>query len=207
MNINKSGLYMTISRINHSCAPNVIWSWIKGDKSRSVKRVRVCREIKEGEEILASYCVNVDLVLSKDERQKMLSNWNFTCNCEVCSLTGDELMENEKVRNMINYYHKSVPFEINFGSKERAHKIAKKKVEYMESIEKEVIVHLPSALMECCETAAYCNLPSSSTAELRKKAKDMAELFADTIVYNYVEMEKRIVRNCRLLQMGGRRRR
>ena len=36
-----SGLYATISRINHSCAPNVVWSWIRRDKSKVAKQVRV----------------------------------------------------------------------------------------------------------------------------------------------------------------------
>ena len=28
-NVKKSGVYKTISRINHSCAPNVAWSWLQ----------------------------------------------------------------------------------------------------------------------------------------------------------------------------------
>ena len=103
--LKKSGLYMTISRINHSCAPNVYCSWIKGDKSKVMKQVRVIREIKEGEEILLMYhCPSI--LLSKDERQTILKNWNFTCNCEVCSLTGDELIENEKARKKIRDLHR-----------------------------------------------------------------------------------------------------
>ena len=39
MNINKSGLYQTISKINHSCSPNVVWTWIKKDSSKSIKQV------------------------------------------------------------------------------------------------------------------------------------------------------------------------
>ena len=88
---------MTISRINHSCAPNVVWSWINGDKSKVMKQVRVVRVIKEGEEILVRYQGGNE-VWSRDERQIWLRNWNFICNCEVCSMTGDELMENEKAR-------------------------------------------------------------------------------------------------------------
>ena len=70
MNINKSGLYQTISKINHSCSPNVVWTWVKEDSSKSTKQVtnismkdyayshffqvRVCRDIAMGEEIVAS---------------------------------------------------------------------------------------------------------------------------------------------------------
>ena len=35
-----SGLYATVSRLNHSCAPNVAWSWREGDSSRRTKQVR-----------------------------------------------------------------------------------------------------------------------------------------------------------------------
>ena len=34
-----SGLYATVSRLNHSCAPNVVWSWREGDSSRRTKQV------------------------------------------------------------------------------------------------------------------------------------------------------------------------
>ena len=39
MNINKSGLYQTISKINHDCSPNVVWTWVKDDSKKSIKQV------------------------------------------------------------------------------------------------------------------------------------------------------------------------
>ena len=194
MNINKSGLYMTISSINHSCAPNVAWSWINGDKSRRVKQVRVCREIKEGEEILASYIESGKSFPCKDERQKLLRKWNFICNCEICSLTGDALIENEKVRKKISYLHHAVVVNANSGSIHQALEAAKEKLKTMKTIKKEMILQLPAALMECCEMAAHCKIPSSSTAELEKKAKEMSEHFGDCYVHNYMEMKKRMER-------------
>ena len=35
-----SGLYPKIARINHSCAPNSIWTWVARDRSRRRKEVR-----------------------------------------------------------------------------------------------------------------------------------------------------------------------
>ena len=195
MNVNKSGLYGTISRINHSCAPNVVWSWLKRDESRSVKQVRVCRKIREGEEILASYCGNADKFPSKNERQmKLKTTWNFSCNCEVCSLTGDKLMENEKARKRISDLHEAIASKALIGLVEPALKDAKEKLKIMKSIKDEMILDLPAALMECCELAAHCKLSRSNAAELMKKAKEMSELHGDCCVYNYNEEEKKIKR-------------
>ena len=196
MNVNKSGLYKTISRMNHSCAPNVVWSWLQKDKSRSVKQVRVCSKIREGEEILASYLYgNSDKFPSKGERRMRLKRtWNFICNCEVCSLTGDKLIENEKARKSIGDLHDAVPTKVGSGLVEPALKDAKEKLKIMKSMKREMIIELPSALMECCELAAHCKIPSSSAAELMKKAKDMSELHGDCFVYNYNKKEKTIER-------------
>ena len=46
-----SGLYPKIARINHSCAPNSIWTWVARDRSRRRKEVRACRPIRRGEEV------------------------------------------------------------------------------------------------------------------------------------------------------------
>ena len=63
-----SGLYPKIARINHSCAPNSIWTWVASDRSRRKKEVRACRHIRKGEEVKmrrflyssCNYCNNTD---------------------------------------------------------------------------------------------------------------------------------------------------
>ena len=146
--------------------------------------MRVVREIKEGEEILVRY-VGCNEFWSRDERQKRLRNWNFICNCEVCSLTGDELIDNEEARMKIRTWCEAINVQFHSGLPKLAYKLAKSRVKVMMSIEKEMVVELPAALMECCELAACCKLPSSSTTELRKKAKNLSELFGDYHLYNY----------------------
>ena len=195
MNVTKSGLYCTISRINHSCAPNVVWSWLQDDESRSVKQVRVCREIMEGEEILANYCGSTDTFLSKGERQRMLlKNWKFICNCDVCSLTGEKLNENEEARKKIRELHAAIFIKGRLEYKQEALEAAKEKLRVMKTIKKEMIVAIPDALMTCCELTAYCNLPSSNATQLMRKANDMSELFGDLFVHDYYKVEKRIAR-------------
>ena len=194
MNINKSGLYGSISRINHSCAPNVVWSWLQRDESRSVAQVRVCRKIKEGEEILVNYCGHSGKFPLKDERQMIIKELSFICNCEVCSLTGDKLMENERARERMQDLNDAILAKAGIGLFEPALKDANEKLKIMKSIKKEMILQIPVALMECCELAAHCKIPSSSTAELMKKAKEMSELHGEWFVWNYNEIEKRIER-------------
>ena len=67
-----SVVFETMSMINHSCIPNVVWLTEEVDKTR--KEVRVCRRIQEGEEIVASYIDLWELPL-KQKRREMLKPW------------------------------------------------------------------------------------------------------------------------------------
>merc|ERR1711884_111721 len=86
-------------------------------------------------------------------------------------------MENERTRKRIRELHAAVDDRFNSDLPNQAYEAAKEKLKMMMSIESEVVVELPAALMECCEMAAYCELPSSSTAALMRTVKDMSELF------------------------------
>ena len=87
------GLYLLISRINHSCCPNSIVC------QGAVKEVRAMKYIKRGEEITMTYIVNTSD--TKIKREEELRYWQFTCDCEVCSLSGKNLIENNKIREKI----------------------------------------------------------------------------------------------------------
>ena len=185
--------YKTISRINHSCAPNVFLSWIQGDESKVEKQVRVVREIKEGEEILVRYW-GANKFASKDKRQEELRNWwdITSCICEVCSLTGDKLIENERARKKIRDLHADAEVKQTVGLPKLAYEAAKEKLKIMRSMEKEMVADLPMALGECGMMASVCNLP---TAEFMKEAKDMSELFGDNYVNLYMKTKEMIEMN------------
>ena len=87
------GLYLLISRINHSCCPNSIVC--KG----TMKEVRAMKYIKKGEEITITYIVNTSV--TKLKREQDLRYWQFECDCEVCSLSGKQLLDNNKIRDKI----------------------------------------------------------------------------------------------------------
>ena len=42
-------------RINHSCSPNVVWSWVAASGGYEVKEVRAVRRVEAGEELCANY--------------------------------------------------------------------------------------------------------------------------------------------------------
>ena len=85
-----SCLYLTLSLLNHSCAPNTSWSSIPKGGNGEVMELRAIRNINEGEELTVNY-INKDGSYSKtEERQQMLiGRWDFTCQCRLC-VTGDE---------------------------------------------------------------------------------------------------------------------
>jgi len=88
-----SGLFLTLSRINHSCCPNsMVCQGLE-------KEVRATKYITRGEEITISYIINNWDI--KRNRVQELSYWNFKCTCEICSLRGKEQLDNDMLRQDI----------------------------------------------------------------------------------------------------------
>ncbi|KAF3765715.1 SET domain-containing protein [Cryphonectria parasitica EP155] len=71
------GLFLTFSRINHSCEPNAAWD--TGRKA-GVMEVRARRQIQAGEEITISYIGQLDRPVA--ERRSRLRRWGFDCQCK-----------------------------------------------------------------------------------------------------------------------------
>ena len=100
----EGSLYNTISLINHSCDPNALTSWVMGDFSR--KQIRALKSIDKDEEILISYDKGgFRVVLSfgsrKFRQNEIMERFWFLCHCPECSLEGEALKENERVRQEI----------------------------------------------------------------------------------------------------------
>ena len=87
-----AGVYKLLSRINHSCCPNVICQW----RAETPLKIEViaATSIRKGKELTVSY-------IGDDIFAQQLENWNFQCSCEVCSLSGEERDKNDKVRKFI----------------------------------------------------------------------------------------------------------
>ncbi|KAF9546659.1 SET domain-containing protein [Agrocybe pediades] len=67
------------SRINHSCKPNVYFTFDLASFSFSFKALR---DIASGEQLFRSYC---SIHAGRAQRRKELADWNITCRCASCA--------------------------------------------------------------------------------------------------------------------------
>jgi len=93
-------VFPKISLVNHSCAPNCLWSQVNETDDMAILALV---KIDKGEELTCSYfCDQAELLFAdKFCRQKHLGAWDFECRCTLCSLTGDALYRNEKIRSQL----------------------------------------------------------------------------------------------------------
>jgi len=86
------GLFPKIARINHSCRPNTGYYW---NAKLNKRIVYANRQIKKGEELFDSY---IPLLLTREDRQKRLGPYGFTCSCEACALENGAMRQSDKRR-------------------------------------------------------------------------------------------------------------
>jgi hypothetical protein len=105
----QGGIFPLISRINHSCLPNVHHNW---NPYKEMETIYAIKDIEPEEEILTSY---IDLYNDKETRQKLLkSSFNFNCNCVLCSITDDiKRRESDIRRNILRELDEEIPNNAN----------------------------------------------------------------------------------------------
>ena len=82
------GVYITISRLNHSCRPNAMFC--EGSKSFE-SRIRAASKINAGEEITISYVPTTVKHMNRKERQKwLLKRRQFVCRCNFCQYDAED---------------------------------------------------------------------------------------------------------------------
>ena len=139
-----SGVFCLTSRLNHSCSPNCVVSFSAGAHCE----VRCVRPVRAGEELLASY---VSPLLSRADRQKLLAaKYNFTCDCEVCTASPQEVETNDRLRREILGLTNNME-DIFSTNQQKAFKYAKMKLERMDLLGDQVIEILPQTYLHCYE--------------------------------------------------------
>ncbi|KAL1726159.1 hypothetical protein EV714DRAFT_287407 [Schizophyllum commune] len=73
-----TGLFDKLSRVNHSCTPNAVFTWDSLSFSGSLRAIR---DIQPDEEITITYC---NPSLSTAERAAALAPYNIKCDCPAC---------------------------------------------------------------------------------------------------------------------------
>ena len=89
------GVYLKMSRFNHSCHPNAAMVC----HFNNAQDVRALRKIKQGEEITICYTGCNESLWSREERRAELKNvYNFDCNCGGCEMAEEQIeQENENI--------------------------------------------------------------------------------------------------------------
>ncbi|KAI1761497.1 SET domain-containing protein [Hypoxylon sp. FL1150] len=77
--VDHSGLYVDVSRLNHACKPNM---FSRFSSTTLGMEVVAYRDIEPGEELTFSY---LPLNLLSEQRQSLIQEWGFNCTCSLCS--------------------------------------------------------------------------------------------------------------------------
>jgi SET domain len=93
----RPGLFLNLSRLNHSCIPNCERWW---DEAKEVETLYSLRDIEKGEELTIYYG---EIISRRDTRQNLLRQvWRFECQCECCGLPGEEQVKSDVRRETIS---------------------------------------------------------------------------------------------------------
>jgi len=168
-------VYETICLINHSCSPNAL---CVDNEDGERFEVRACQRILEGQEILVSYYIFSDLPSRKERIDEIQEDRHFQCRCGLCSLSGEELAEDESIRLKIRELSEEI--ERLESDPVEALKKAESKLELMENIRDRVILRFPHHLLTCYKLAKLVNCSKQMTKFREKVLKQ-----TQTLGHNY----------------------
>lgn len=98
-----AAVFLLASRFNHSCMPNVHYSWQHKLGSSGPQVFHALRDIAPGEELTISYLGIRGTVDSATNRQeRLMSCFKFKCVCSCCVLTGSARLESDSRRKEID---------------------------------------------------------------------------------------------------------
>ena len=100
------GLFLTLSRLNHSCRSNCVHHW-RPDLHMMV--VHAVRDIDIGEELCTCYGPG-DSRLTNERQEYLKERYNFDCLCDMCREGTDVQNDGDKREyDRINRFHDNLP--------------------------------------------------------------------------------------------------
>ena len=104
-------IFSITAKMKHSCKPAV---QCRNDNDKMETEVRALRDIKVGEKITVSWLLSAHLKTRRERMMELETNWGFVCSCSVCSLKGEELEMNERLREKVREKFRKIEMFFNF---------------------------------------------------------------------------------------------
>jgi hypothetical protein len=200
-NINNSkcrggqALYFVLSRVKHSCGPNIMLSPVSGKGFGKIE-IRACQDIKKGEELRADYLPGINLFEPKGDRTKVFGG-KFVCDCPVCLLPESADSEsNEATRAKIKEHYRNTSIYMTLGDFLQAFEHCKAMLTEMESLKDEVFQKRVSVSLECWQLAVLANLQRPEVEieveSFREKARQLCSVLGKSMLNKWEKTEEDI---------------
>ena len=136
------GLYLSFSRLNHSCVPNLVCT---NTNDRGVMEVRTIRHIAPGQELCVNYIQGYEDFPTAEQRLNKLSKeWRFDCMCPLCQDPEDS----DKRRRELYRLHSLIRSLMGQGNIVDALKTAEMKLSLMKEHEEEFVPMIPYVMID-----------------------------------------------------------
>ena len=190
-NTTEAGLYRNISLINHCCLPNAVDSWVMGDCRRH--QVRALRTIEKEEEIVVSYCQNwpeFNWGSREFRQQQLLETRVLVCQCSECSLEGEELQENQRMRAEVREKKAEIRQTLSGGGSDRrrsvkkAMKLAQQRVNLVQKLNIRVMfVSEMINFYDAASDAKKMGISAPDPDTFKHEALKYAKKYGDALMY------------------------
>lgn len=190
------GLFNNLSFINHSCVPNVARSWVMADFKRH--QVRALKTIEKGEEILENYWDTEKFTYgSREFRREQLMEFGFLCECSECSLEGEALQDNERMRAKVRENEPKLEQLLVLGcegsdsdireSLKKAMKLAQQRVKLIQKLDLRSQFVTEMAKFSCLAAGARdIGVSCQNDPDVfQQEALKYAKMFGDRYIYLY----------------------
>lgn len=86
-----ASIYLNVSRVNHSCAPNAFMCADDTESAQCSKQLIACKEINTGEEICITYSLRYEIMPAHLRTILTRARYGFVCSCRCCALPACQL--------------------------------------------------------------------------------------------------------------------